>query len=84
MSVEIYGFDGVDQRLANTASIAASDLLLAQGVEAGTATTIGNKGAEYGAAVIFTALREMGMWPPVGFDPDEFEIVVRNVVSRSK
>lgn len=84
MSVEIDGFSKEDQRLVNTVSVAASQLLLAQGVEPGLATTVGDRGAEYGFGVALTAFREMGMWPPEGFDPAEFEIVAKGIVSRSR
>lgn len=84
MTVEVKGSNSGDRRLINTVAIAAGELLIAQGVEGGVAATTGTLGSEYGSAVIFTALREMGHWPPKDFDADEFERTASRIVQESK
>ena len=84
MSLEIRGSAPEDRRLGATVATAVGELLLAQGVQPSHAATTGTQGGEYGAAVIFAALREMGCWPPEGLDAGVFERTVSVVVQLSK
>ncbi len=83
MSIDIAGFDPEDRRFINTISAAGGMLCAGQGIGEGDAYTTGVSGAEYGAAVVFTALRQMGVWPPENFDATEFETKAREIVDAS-
>lgn len=83
MSIEVAGFDPEDTSLTNTISVAGGQLCAGQGIGESDAFSTGVSGAEYGAAVVFTALRQMGEWPPEGFDANDFEVKAREIVAAS-
>jgi len=83
MAIEIDGFNDSDILPTQEAAHLASELAQHEGVHNGFAYTIGQRAGEYAAGIIFTALREMGVIPPAGFDLEDFRRTVRAVVDKS-
>jgi hypothetical protein len=83
MTIEIYSIRPGDVDPASEAGFCAANLLIAQGVEAGTAWAVGRQAGEYAVLVAFTALRDMGVIPEEGFDVTGFKEVAKRITDAS-
>lgn len=65
------------------ASFLAARLLIAQGVDAGVAHTVGNRAAQYAVGLTFATLRAMGAINEEGIDPAVFAQTAQTLVRQS-
>lgn len=83
MSIEIKGLEKLDSSLAVEVAQEAARLCVAQGITPAEAHTTGIRGAEYGAAVTLTVLREMGLLPNQDFDVVGFVETAHRITDES-
>lgn len=84
MSIEIEGFNSSDIPPVQETAQLASQLTREEGVYDSVALTYCRKAAELATAITITALRDMGVIPPEGFDLEDFRRIANAIFIKSK